>query len=174
MNLRDLITPERILVDPPDREKKPLLATLAALLFDGTDTIIDTYSVEAKRLGKDDTRPGALFFFCRTAGDVPLKMALALFHEPLSLSGQEQTHSLVFLFSQPADVPGYPLDILSQLSRLLLRSELVERLLAAATPQVCCTVLQDDLVLMEREGGERRQDEERGPDDRRSQNRRQR
>jgi hypothetical protein len=173
MNLRDLITPERILVNPPDREKKPLLATLAALLFDGTDTIIDTYSVEAKRLGKDDTLPGALFFFCRTSGDTPLKLALALFHDPLRLPGEEQTHSLVFLFSQPVQVPGYPLDILSQLSRLLLRRELVERLLAAPTPQACCTVLQDDLVLMEREGGERRQEDERGPDDRRAQDRRQ-
>lgn len=173
MNLRDLITPERILVDPPERGKKPLLAALAALLFDGADTIIDTYSVEAKRLGKDDTRPGALFFFCRTTGNAPLKMALALFHQPLHLSGEDQTHSLVFLFSQPAEAPGYPLDILSQLSRLLLRSELVDRLHAAGNPQACCTVLQDDLVLMEREGGERRHDEERGPDDRRSRNRRQ-
>ena len=159
MNFRDLFSPQRIFIHPEFTSAEALLQKMAVTLFDRGGIPSETYSISAERVGQNSEMPGAVFYFYCTGKDTPLTASLSILSEPVHWPEEKHKVSLVFLFSQPGEKPGYPLEMLSQLSRLLIRGESAENILRAGSVQEVMEIIGDDSVLKQRTAESRRKND---------------
>ena len=141
MRLSDLVLPERIVV--PLQE--PTLAAAARVLVERLSTTgaeIDTDKLQrrvAEERGEDIVALGDRAFLAHYRTDAVSDLAVAIGVAPEPIAREEgeaeaQQARIVLLILSPPRLAARYLQVLGAFARLLSRGEVVERMLAAATP----------------------------------------
>jgi len=147
VKIQDLIQPEDIYLDVSASELRQALEAVAEHVARGTglraESVVDCL-LEREALGSTSVGDAFAIPHCKIANLRDIKVSLARFSSPVDFapSGDEKVR-FVFVVLSPPDQPAAHLKVLSQIARLLKRSEVRRRLLEARDAQDVLVVLRE-------------------------------
>jgi len=136
MKIHKLIEPDNVFIDLAADDVESALAAVIDAVAPKLD--LDPKNVveallERESLGSTSVGDGFAIPHCKTQGLREIALALARFAEPVPFGGDGQDPvRFVFVVLSPPDQPAAHLQVLSQIARVLKRSDLRAELLAAS------------------------------------------
>jgi nitrogen PTS system EIIA component len=147
VKIQDLIEPEDVYLDLDASELPQALEAVAEHVAQRTGlkarSVVDCL-LEREALGSTSVGDAFAIPHCKIANLHGIKVSLARFSSPVNFvpSGEEKVR-FVFVVLSPPDQPAAHLKVLSQIARLLKRSEVRRRLLDAGNVQEVLDVLDE-------------------------------
>jgi PTS system nitrogen regulatory IIA component len=138
MQLRDLVQADLVHLDVDGRDPVEALE-FAADRFEerqglSADVVVRSL-LEREQLGSTSVGHGFAIPHCKIEGLKALDLLVVRFSEPVDFGApDDEPVRFFFVVVSPPDQPAHHLKLLSQIARILKRSELRERLLTAPEP----------------------------------------
>jgi mannitol/fructose-specific phosphotransferase system IIA component (Ntr-type) len=137
MKIRNIIGTEHVFLGLDASGLVEALEAIAAVIAPGIaldESVVVEALLEREGLGSTSVGNGFAIPHCKISGLKDIALALARFNEPLEFgAGADSLVQFVFVVLSPPDQPAVHLQLLSQIARVLKRSELQRDLLTAAT-----------------------------------------
>lgn len=155
MKIIDILTPDAIRTNIPEKNKTDVISSIIDLLTSG-DRVIDKEKVcnaifEREKIMSTGVGGGFAIPHGKTDGVVDLVGAIATTALPIDFESlDEQPVRIIFLLVGPESMVGPHIKILSRISRLMNREDFRNRLLAAASPSELYELIkQEELAYLE-------------------------
>lgn len=147
MKIQNIIEAEHVLLDLEGREIVEAVEAVAGRVAPGIGlkpkTVVDAL-LERERLGSTTVGDGFAIPHCKIAELKEIAVFLARFATPVDFAAaDDQPVSFFFVVLSPPDQPAAHLQILSQIARVLKRTEVRKRLLEASDADEAVAALRD-------------------------------
>ena len=135
MKLQKLIDTDQVFLDLDASSKEEVISVLAEQLAPQVRLTTEEVSaalLERERLGSTSVGDGFAIPHCKLAGISTIRIALGRFSHGIDFGASDNRPvTFFFVVLSPPDQPAAHLQVLSQIARVLKRSELRDLLLAA-------------------------------------------